>query len=316
MIYKRQSKHDFQLTTLRYLGRLTPGFKLEFVSPGPLEAIRLPLFPVPVIGNSTSGLSSLTSHPPLLLLYHRWALQTLSALHFLHTHAVYLSNLCASSIWIRPDFSAALTGFISATLPTAEQPSAQAGYRSGEAYLDFREVEVEYDPETGSELEASPRGDICDWATVFWRLVTNRQSVHPPVGPGKVRWPMLFSSNNDKGDWPADWDRDLERERLKERRFQQLEEARMGDILVKAWGGEYRDVGEVMADLRALLEKMGVEVTGEDEILPGGGQTWEDIFVVIPPHDKEGYWREIRLRETGALDSRARTNLIAHTEPE
>jgi hypothetical protein len=281
------------------------------VSPGPLEAIRLPVLAVP-IENSTSGPNRLA---PLLLLYHRWALQTLSALHFLHSHAVYLSNFCASSVWIRPDFSAALTGFICATLPTAEQPSAQCGYRSGESHLDFREVEVEYDPEMGSQLEASPRGDICDWATLFWRLLTNKHSVDPPPGASKVRWPMLFSGDN-SDDWSGGWDREFERERLGERRFQRLEEARMGDIFVKAWSGEYKDVGEVMSDLRALLEKMGVEVIGEDEILPGDGKSWEDILVAIPPHDEQGYWREIRLGESRGLDSKARTTLILDREPE
>jgi hypothetical protein len=54
---------------------------------------------------------------------------------------------------------------------------------------------------------------------------------------------------------------------------------------------------------------MGVEIIGEDEILPGDGRLWEDIFVVILPHDAQGYWREIRLRESGGLDSRARTIL-------
>jgi hypothetical protein len=90
----------------------------------------------------------------------------------------------------------------------------------------------------------------------------------------------------------------------------------MGDIFVKAWSGEYKDVGEVMSDLRALLEKMGVEVIGEDEILPGDGKSWEDILVAIPPHDEQGYWREIRLRESRGLDSKARTTLIPGTEPE
>jgi hypothetical protein len=57
----------------------------------------------------------------------------------------------------------------------------------------------------------------------------------------------------------------------------------MGSIFVKAWSGEFNDVGEVMSDLRALLEKMGIEVIGEDEILADDGKTWEDIIVVAPP---------------------------------
>jgi hypothetical protein len=88
----------------------------------------------------------------------------------------------------------------------------------------------------------------------------------------------------------------------------------MGGIFDTAGSGEYNDVGGVMLDLRALWEKMGVEIIGEDEILPGDEKPWEDILVVIPPHDEQVYWREIRLRESGGLDSRARTMLIPHTE--
>jgi hypothetical protein len=77
---------------------------------------------------------------------------------------VYASNFCDSSVWIRADFSAAVTNFICATVPTAQDPMfLSSGFRSGNSYLDFlRDVEAEYNEETGEQLLVSPRGDICD----------------------------------------------------------------------------------------------------------------------------------------------------------
>jgi hypothetical protein len=281
----------------RYLGRLSPGFKLEFVTPGSLDGMRLPvLSPVPLPDNTP---------PPLLLrLYHRWALQTLSALRFLHSHSVYLSNFCDSSVWIRADFSAAVTNFICATVPSAEDPTfLSGGFRAGDSYLEFlRDVEAEYYPETGEQLLTSPRGDICDWATLMWLLLTNGFSVDPPPRP-RVMWPMLFGEDPGAGEgWPEVWDEREERRLLSGRRFRRLEYARMGGILVKAWSGGYKSVDEVIWDLRALLEKKGVEVLGDDEILPadGNSSSWEDVLITVPP-------AEIRFRESGGLDSTART---------
>ncbi|CEN59986.1 hypothetical protein ASPCAL02427 [Aspergillus calidoustus] len=275
---------------VKYLGPLTPGFKLEFVTPGSLEGMRLPvLSPVPLPDND--------SPPPLLLrLYYRWALQTLGALRFLHSHAVYLSNFCDCSVWIRADFSMAVTSFICATVPSDEDPTfLSGGCRANNMYLDFLlDVEAEYDPETGEQLLASPRGDICDWATLFWLLLTNGFAVDQPPRP-RVKWPMLFPEDPATGEgWPTWWDERKERQLLSKRRFHQLEEARMGGILVKAWSGGYKGVDEVIWDLRALLEKKGVEVLGEDEILPINGESssWEDMLITVPPG-------EIRFRERG-----------------
>ncbi|KAL4885919.1 hypothetical protein BJY04DRAFT_119472 [Aspergillus karnatakaensis] len=217
--------------------------------------MRLPVLPLPIPFNNP---------PPLLRLYYRWALQTLSALRFLHSHSVYLSNFCDCSIRIHRDFSIAITNFICATVPSTEDPTFLSGcFRSGNSYLEFLEdVETEYDTETGEQLLATPRGDICDWATLFWLLLTNRYSVDPPPRP-QARWPMLFGE--DPREWPVRRDEGVERELLRERRFHQLEEARMGGILGKAWGGGYTDVAELVADVRLFLDTIGVDVIGDDE---------------------------------------------------
>ncbi|KAL2793011.1 hypothetical protein BJX66DRAFT_306726 [Aspergillus keveii] len=172
--------------------------------------------------------------------------------------------------------------------------------------IELSEVEVEYDEE-GAEAHGTPRGDICDWANVFWDLMTNRRSVAPPKMPrgwDSAVWP------EDPKDWPAERDYMDERKRIKEKRFCQLEEARLGPILVKAWSGDYKNVTEVIRDVRAVLEKKGVAVIGEDEILPGDTMTSGDIFTIVPPSDERPYYTEIRLRERRGLDSASRMTLL------
>jgi hypothetical protein len=125
-----------------------------------------------------------------------------------------------------------------------------------------------------------------------------------PRGWDSAVWP------EDPKDWPAERDYMDERKRIKEKRFCQLEEARLGPILVKAWSGDYKNVTEVIRDVRAVLEKKGVAVIGEDEILPGDTMTWGDIFTIVPPSDERPYYTEIRLRERWGLDSASRMTLL------
>lgn len=71
-------------------------------------------------------------------------------------------------------------------------------------------------------------------------------------------------------------------ERFRRRKFQVLEEARLGPVLVKAWNGGYGDAGEVMRDVRLITEKMGIGVVvGMDEVLLDGGRTWEGALTVV-----------------------------------
>jgi hypothetical protein len=104
----------------------------------------------------------------------------------------------------------------------------------------------------------------------------------PPQQPRMI-WPMLLGEDLATGEegWPQKWDERKERQLLDERRFHRLEEARIGWILVKAWSGGYKDVDEVICDVRALLEKKGVEVIGDDEILPADGRSscWQDVLI-------------------------------------
>lgn len=104
------------LTIKRYLGPLyddcSNEFRLERLNPGPFADMALPPLALPL--PSELGLQDQT----LLALFYRWALQTLSALHFIHCQSMVLIDFCSESIWLREDFSAAITGFIYTEVPT------------------------------------------------------------------------------------------------------------------------------------------------------------------------------------------------------
>jgi serine/threonine protein kinase len=247
-----------------------------------------------------------------LLLYYRWALQTLSALQFLHSHFVYLRDFSCDSIWIREDFSAAITGFIQATFPGAELMGGEDFPRPGGGGIDFSDFEAEYDQE-GFQIYGTPRSDICDWATAIWELMTNDHTASPPQRPGgiySIVWP------EDPKGWPEEWDYKEDERRVREKKFCQLEEARLGPILVKAWSGDYKNVSEVICDVRAVLRKKGIEVIGEDEVLPGDTMPWGDMFTIVPPSGEHPYRTEIRLRERRGLDSMSRMAILPEVEQE
>jgi len=54
----------------------------------------------------------------LLFLYYRWALQVLSAFKFAHLRSVFIRNFCFRLVWLRSDFSVAITGFCAASAPS------------------------------------------------------------------------------------------------------------------------------------------------------------------------------------------------------
>jgi hypothetical protein len=59
----------------------------------------------------------------ILSLHYRWALQALSAIGFFHSRSVYIKYFTSTNVWLRPNFSLALTGFISASGPELEADS-------------------------------------------------------------------------------------------------------------------------------------------------------------------------------------------------
>jgi hypothetical protein len=58
--------------------------------------------------------------------------------------------------------------------------------------------------------------------------------------------------------------------------WQELEEARLGKVLIKAWSRGYDSAEQVVVDIKAIAEKVGIVVMGEDEVEIQG--EWEDVF--------------------------------------
>jgi hypothetical protein len=57
----------------------------------------------------------------VLSLHYRWALQALSALGFMHSKSVNIKIFDSANVWLRSDYSLALTGFICAWAPEIEK---------------------------------------------------------------------------------------------------------------------------------------------------------------------------------------------------
>ncbi|KAJ6162220.1 hypothetical protein N7485_010450 [Penicillium canescens] len=271
----------------RYLGPLPVGYLLEKLDPGPLASTTLPLLTTfPASRTSSNDQDSSTDkadREPLLLLYYRWALQSLNMLAFLHEHGVYLMDFSSSTIWIREDLSIALSGFVNATIPTDEWPYSPDGTRY--------ETEIYYPtvPENGFP-ELTPKIDLSDWATFVWQLMRTDAN-----SEGK-KW-SLPTDPLDETEGPGE-DEDAgeyHKERLNEGKLQLLEEERLGPILVKAWNGGYENAREMMQEVRLYLEQIGVKMEGEDEVLLDGGRKWEDVFTVVRT-DGVRWGREIRYK--------------------
>ena len=67
-------------------------------------------------------------------------------------------------------------------------------------------------------------------------------------------------------------------ERHRNYSFQELEHARLGHVLNRAWNGEYESAKEVADDVKATASEVGITIVGEDEV--DIGERWEDVFTV------------------------------------
>ncbi|KAL5363471.1 hypothetical protein BJX96DRAFT_187020 [Aspergillus floccosus] len=262
---------DIHPRIVRYLGRLPVGHLLEKLEPGPLARTTLP----PLARCPSSHPPGDTLRDPLLFLYYRWALQSLSFLVFLHEQSVYLMDLSFATIWIRDDLSIALSGFLGATVPTDAWPYSPSPSRYEEEYYSAT------NPATCGFPELGPKFDLSDWATFVWRCMTDDFAPDAP----------LWSEPTD----PLPADEDSEECHKNERmqgKFQLLDVGRLGPILLKAWKGEYDNAREILQDVRLYFQKFNVRMEGEDEILPDQG-SWQDIFTVAKIEDARWH-REIR----------------------
>src|SRR5690349_10547884 len=74
----------------------------------------------------------------MLSLYYRWGIQGLSALSALHSRGIYLRTFSSQMIWLRSDYSLALTGFVGADITDDETDYGECG-RVREELMEFDE---------------------------------------------------------------------------------------------------------------------------------------------------------------------------------
>ncbi|EFR05292.1 serine/threonine protein kinase [Nannizzia gypsea CBS 118893] len=275
-------EHGGHPRMVKYLHRLDSGvgFCLERLTPGPLDNIRFPPLSLPIQTPSTQNRI-------LLTLYYRWALQSLSALHFMHSKSMYLTTVGNTFTWLRSDMSIAITGLTCVACPTLVPEWDDHGETGNFVYKIERLSQHSYgDLECFStdSSECPPCNaayDIFSWALWIWQLMTNHHSTSPPQHSWYSSWSPLLPI--DPASWPDFTSniqfRDYEDERRRQGAWQVLEEERLGHILVKAWNQEYESADQVMHDVKEVIVKMGMKLIGEDEIeLEVCGGRWEDVF--------------------------------------
>jgi hypothetical protein len=113
------------LSTRSYLAPLQrgDGIVVEKLEPGPWDSLPVMTVPLPTETSRTDRI--------LLSLYYRWALQALSALKFAHSRSVFFRNFCWRLVWLRSDFSLAITGFFCASAPEIEERERKEGAIEG-----------------------------------------------------------------------------------------------------------------------------------------------------------------------------------------
>ncbi|KAM5436288.1 hypothetical protein MferCBS31731_005981 [Microsporum ferrugineum] len=276
------SLYSGRIPTVRYLHRLDDGigFCLERLTPGPLDNIRFPPLSLPISTPSTQNRM-------LLALYYRWALQSLSALHFMHTKSLYLATVGNTFTWLRSDMSIAITGLTCVASHTLVpewddhgetgkfiyQIEAVSHFRSGNNLLECFAAGT-------SDLPHNAAYDLFDWATWMWQHMTNYYSTSPPREPCYSTWSPLLPI--DPASWPEFTSHvqflRYEEEKHRQGAWQELEEERLGPILVKAWNQEYQSAEQVMQDVQEVVKKVAMKLIGEDEVELEEVSRWEDFF--------------------------------------
>jgi hypothetical protein len=263
---------NMQLISFSYGGALDDSsLLLERLWPGPFD-LKLPVMTVPVPANPGHN------DKMMLSLYHRWAIQGLSALSALHSRGIYLRTFSSQMMWLRSDYSLALTGFLGAEIADDETDYGEGGR--------VREEIMEFDEEA---VHGCVEEDIYYWATFVWRLMTNDYTdAAPSAGPGC--WEPCCPVEG--GCKPYDDNREDFDERYLNNMWQELEEARLGKVLVNAWNRKYTTVDEVAKEVKSVSSMMDIVVI-EDEVEIDG--KWEDVFEVVETEPRP-HARELRFR--------------------
>ncbi|KAI4619386.1 uncharacterized protein J4E87_007636 [Alternaria ethzedia] len=208
-------------------------------------------------------------------------------------------------VWIRPDFSLAVTGFISATAPEIEDEfwkdaaecskairqesglpepcdpdnmASECNWSDGEWVGDDMIYDGPFDdtPEHGVS-SGSVKADLFYWATFVWRLMANDFTAISPSrrGPRGGLWEPTYPMEGGHIIEDAPDLSEIMRERERRKLFQQLERARLGHVLFSAWNEQYSTVDEVVHDIELAAADVGITISGDEVDI---GKKWEDVF--------------------------------------
>ena len=145
--------------SFRYIGALYStsgdGIVVERLVPGQLKRVEVPAMTVPVVARTMSHDDKI-----MLSLYYRWAIQVLSAFRFMHARSMCIGFFSSQLVWIRPDFSLAVGGFISATATEIED----------EFWKDAAECSKAIRQESGLPEPCDPdnMASDCNWSDGEW----------------------------------------------------------------------------------------------------------------------------------------------------
>ncbi|KAI4630120.1 hypothetical protein J4E80_001053 [Alternaria sp. BMP 0032] len=97
----------------------------------------------------------------MLSLYYRWAIQALSAFRLMHAKSMCIGFFSSQLVWIRPDFSLAVGGFISASAQEIEDEL----WKDTEEDTKAARREANFIDENGREIESTAS---CGWSEGEW----------------------------------------------------------------------------------------------------------------------------------------------------
>ena len=146
--------------SFRYIGALYStsgdGVVVERLEPGQLKRVEVPAMTVPVVAQTMSHDDKI-----MLSLYYRWAIQALSAFRVMHARSMCIWFFSSQLVWIRPDFSLAVGGFISASAQEIEDELVK------DAEEDTKAAQREHDLmfENVPEIENTAS---CGWSEGEW----------------------------------------------------------------------------------------------------------------------------------------------------
>ena len=146
--------------SVRYIGALYStsgdGIVVEKLEPGQLKRVEVPAMTVPVVAQTMSYDDKI-----MLSLYYRWAIQALSAFRFMHARSMCIGFFSSQLVWIRPDFSLAVGGFISASAQEIEDEL----WKDTEEDTKAARREANFIDENGREIESTAS---CTWSEGEW----------------------------------------------------------------------------------------------------------------------------------------------------